>query len=298
MQVARTGLTKNLAKKRGFKRGAAAAALLGAGSLGACAYNEELGRSQLIVAGSQQMAQAGTAAWNDIKQKQRVSTDPRYTERLNRVAPRIIRAAGEDPAEWEYLVFEDESLNAFALPGKKFGVHTGIMDIMENDAQLAAVVGHEVAHVNYRHSAERSSQGMLAQVGLAAATIGLSTRCGNTRTAAERRSCQQSSQGVAQALGVGAMYGAILPFSRKHELEADTGGVRYMARAGYDPQEALDFWTNMAARSASRQKPPEFASTHPADETRIANLRREVDAIRSATRTSAVEADAEPTALP
>ena len=281
------------------RRGAlAAATLLATTSIGGCAYNEELGRSQLIVAGSQQMAQAGTAAWNDIKQKQRISTDPRYTERLNRVAPRIIRAAGEDPAEWEYLVFQDESLNAFALPGKKFGVHTGIMDIMENDAQLAAVVGHEVAHVEYRHSAERSSQGMLAQVGLAAATIGLGTRCGNSRSAAERRSCQQSTQSVAQALGVGAMYGAILPFSRKHELEADTGGVRYMARAGYDAQEALDFWTNMAARSADRQKPPEFASTHPADETRIANLRREVEAIQGATRTSAVEGEAEAVALP
>ena len=278
--------------------GIAAAALLATATIGGCAYNEELGRNQIMLAGSDSMAQAGTAAWNDIKQKQRITTDRRYTERLNRVAPRIIRAAGEDPAAWEYLVFEDESLNAFALPGKKFGVHTGIMDIMENDAQLAAVVGHEVAHVEYRHSAERSSQGMLAQVGLAAATIGLGSRCGGATSAAERRSCQQSAQGVAQALGVGAMYGAILPFSRKHELEADTGGVRYMARAGYDPEEALAFWTNMAARSADRQKPPEFASTHPADETRIANLRREVEAIRSATQTSAVERDTEVVALP
>lgn len=284
----------------GLKRYGAlpAAALLSIGGMSGCAYNEELGRSQLIVAGSQQMAQAGTAAWNDIKQKQRVTTDRRYTERLNRVAPRIIRAAGEDPAEWEYLVFQDESLNAFALPGRKFGVHTGIMDIMENDAQLAAVVGHEVAHVNYRHSAERSSQGMFAQGALAVATIGLGTRCGDSRSAAERRSCQQSAQGIAQALGVGAMYGAILPFSRRHELEADTGGVRYMARAGYDPQEALDFWTNMAARSADRNKPPEFASTHPADETRIANLRREVEAISAATQTSAAEPEAEAVALP
>lgn len=265
-----------------FKRSSASVkALLAASalSLGAagCAYNEELGRNQFIFGGN--LDSAGAAAFDDIKKKQKVSTDPRYTQRLNRVAPRLIRAAGGNPAEWEYLVFEDQSLNAFALPGKKIGIHTGIMDIMENDAQLAAVVGHEIAHVNYRHSAERQSQGTLAQIGLVGAQIGLATRC-------ERgdRACQQSSGQLASVLGAGAVYGLILPYSRKHELEADTGGVRYMARAGFDAQEAVDFWSNMARASEGQERPPEFASTHPANGTRIENLQREVSAIKK-TRT-------------
>ena len=249
-----------------------AASALSMGAAG-CAYNEELGRNQFILGGN--LDAAGQAAFDDIKKKQSVSTDPRYTQRLNRVAPRVIRAAGGNPAEWEYLVFEDESLNAFALPGKKIGIHTGIMDIMENDAQLAAVVGHEIAHVNYNHSAERQSQGTLAQIGLVGAQIGLAGRC-------ERgdRACQQNSGQLASVLGAGAIYGLILPYSRKHELEADTGGVRYMARAGYDASEAIDFWSNMAAKSQGQERPPEFASTHPANETRIDNLRREVNAIK------------------
>ncbi|MBB4659409.1 M48 family metallopeptidase [Parvularcula dongshanensis] len=257
--------------RRHFKALLAASAL----SLGAtgCTYNEELGRNQFLLGGGD-MSQAGQAAWNDIKAEQKVSTDPRYTERLNRVAPRIIRAAGGNPAEWEYLVFEDPTLNAFALPGGKVGIHTGIMDIMQNDAQLAAVVGHEIAHVNYNHSAERSSQGLLAQLGLIGAQIGLGSRCSGT--AAQQQACQQNSGQLAQALGVGAMYGLILPYSRKHELEADAGGVRYMAAAGYDAHEALRFWQNMASASEGQERPPEFASTHPATETRIAALQEEV----------------------
>ena len=259
-----------------------AASALSMGAAG-CAYNEELGRNQLLFTGS--MDAAGQAAFEDIKQKQKVSTDPRYTDRLNRVAPRIIRAAGGNPAEWEYLVFEDESLNAFALPGKKIGIHTGIMDIMQNDAQLAAVVGHEIAHVNYNHSGERASQGTLAQIGLIGAQVGAAAACSGGD-----RACQQNSGQLAQALGVGVVYGAILPYSRKHELEADTGGVRYMARAGYDAREAIDFWSNMAAASEGQQRPPEFASTHPANETRIENLQREVAAIRGEALSAAPEA--------
>ena len=257
----------------------AGAAVLSIGAVAGCVYNEELGRNQLLIAGGKSMDAAGAAAFEDIKKKQSVSTDRRYTDRLNRVAPRLLRAAGEDPGEWEYLVFNDESLNAFALPGKKIGIHTGIMDIMENDAQLAAVVGHEIAHVQYNHSAERSSQGMFAQIGLVGSQIALGSQC-KANSARERQACQQNTQQVAQALGLAAMYGAILPYSRKHELEADTGGVRYMAQAGYDAGEAIDFWTNMARASANSQRPPEFASTHPATDTRIENLRREVAQIR------------------
>jgi predicted Zn-dependent protease len=245
--------------------------------LASCTYNEQLGRSQLLLTGEGSMAQAAAASWQQIKQEGNVSTDSRYTSRLDRVAPKILRAAGENPAEWEFIVFEDNSLNAFALPGNRFAIHTGIMDIMQNDAQLATVVGHEVAHVLYRHSSERYSQNILASVGMVGATVALGAGCEGT--AQQRRACEQRSSQAVQALGIGALYGAILPYSRKHELEADTGGVRYMAQAGYDVCEALEFWRRMAAESVGQQRPPEFASTHPASATRIQNLEGVVNSI-------------------
>ena len=238
--------------------------------LASCTYNPELGRSQLIFAGENTMAQAAASSWTQIKQQQRVSRNPTYTSRLNRVAPRLLTAAGENPAQWEYLVFDSDDLNAFALPGNKIGIYTGIMDIMANDSQLAAVVGHEIAHVEYRHSAERYSQNVLASVGVIGATVALGSGCDSRDQA-----CQDRSTAAASALGIGAMYGAILPFSRKHELEADVGGVRYMQRAGYDICEAITFWQGMARASAGQSRPPEFASTHPASQTRINALRQE-----------------------
>jgi len=256
-------------------RAIALAAMVALGLNSCTTYNEELGRNQLLIGSSQQMAQAAAGAWTDVKKKERISTDPRYTSRLNRVAPKIIRAAGGDPSQWEYVVFDSKQLNAFALPGGKIGVYTGIMDIMENDAQLAAVVGHEVAHVKYKHGQERYSQGTLAQLGLAGAQIVGLSQC-RGKTGAEAQACQQNAGRWAQVLGVGAVYGVILPYSRTHELEADTGGVRYMAKAGYDPREAIKFWTRMAQASQGQARPPEFASTHPATQTRIENLRREV----------------------
>jgi predicted Zn-dependent protease len=255
-----------------FRRSALAAIIASVAGVAACTYNEELGRSQLLFAGRDDMAQAAAGSWEQLKKQQPISRDERYTSRLNRVAPKLIRAAGGNPAEWEYLVFEDKSLNAFALPGGRIGIHTGIMDIMQNDAQLAAVVGHEIAHVNYRHSGERYSQNMVASIGIGAASIAAGVSCDGTPQ--ERRACEQRSGALVQALGLGAVYGAILPYSRKHEIEADEGGVRYMAKAGYDTCESVRFWERMQAASAGQARPPEFASTHPTSETRIGNLRQ------------------------
>lgn len=262
---------------RAVKRwGAKLASMAAAVALVGCTtFNEELGRNQLLFGSSAQMAQAANGTWNDLKRQQRVSTNPRYTSRLNRVAPRIIRAAGSNPAEWEYVVFDSDQLNAFALPGGKIGIYTGIMDIMRNDAQLAAVVGHEVAHVNFNHGQERYSQNVLAQGLIVGATVVGMSQC-SSGSSQERRQCQQNAGMWARVLGVGAVYGAILPYSRKHELEADSGGVRYMAQAGYDPRESLAFWQAMARASQGSARPPEFASTHPATDTRIANLEAEI----------------------
>jgi predicted Zn-dependent protease len=226
--------------------------------VGACAYNEELGRSQMAFIPASQMASLGSTAWADVTKKEKVSTNPKYVDRLNRVAPKVLRAAGEDPTRWDYKVFDSKSLNAFALPGNHFAVYTGIMDIMANDDQLATVVGHEVAHVRANHGGERVSQQLGANVAMQAAQAAIG-------------SGSQTGQLALGALGLGAQYGVLLPFSRKHELEADKLGILYMHRAGYNPNEALAFWQKMGASGGP--KPPEFMSTHPSDATRIAQIK-------------------------
>lgn len=245
-----------------LKRGLA---VLGVLAVGACAYNETLGRNQLLFVSQDQMAQLASSAWTDLKKQEQTTSDPKYLNRVNRVAPKVIRAAGENPAEWEVEVFKSDQINAFALPGGKIGIYTGILDLMENDSQIAAVLGHEVAHVKFNHSGERYSQTAAAQTALSAggAIVG-DSQVGTT---------------ALQALGLGAQYGVLLPFSRKHELEADKFGLRYMARAGYDMDEAVRFWQKMSAQKNGA--PPEFMSTHPSDATRIAQLKREIQLIRS-----------------
>lgn len=235
----------------------------GAAALGllltpACTYNEELGREQFAFVSGEQMSSLGEAAWRDARSKQKVTTDPRYKGRLDRVAPKVLAAAGEDPSKWEWAVFDTKELNAFALPGRYFGVNSGIMDLMENDAQLATVIGHEVGHVRANHSGERYSQSVGSSLALSAAQAAIGTG-------------SQGGQLALAALGLGAQYGVLLPFSRKHELEADRLGVQYMYRAGYDPNEALRFWSKMASQGGS--KPPAWASTHPTDAQRIQQIR-------------------------
>lgn len=226
-----------------------------------CAYNEELGRNQLLFVSQGQMAQLANSAWTDLKRQERVTNDPRYVNRMRRVAPRVIQAAGGNPAQWQVEVFQSDQINAFALPGGKIGFYTGILDFMDNDAQIATVMGHEVAHVNFNHSGERYSQSSLAGMGLSVAQVAVSG--------------SQYQNQIMGVLGMGASLGVILPFSRKHELEADKFGVRYMHRAGYDVGESLTFWQKMAA-DKSGGGPPAYLSTHPSDATRIAQLRREV----------------------
>lgn len=245
-----------------FVRGVAAVGVLLAA---ACTYNETLGRNQLLFVSQGQMAQLAGSAWTDLKKQEQVSTNPKYVNRVKRVAPKIIRAAGGNPAEWEVQVFQSDQLNAFALPGGKIGFYTGILDLMENDAQIAAVMGHEVAHVNFNHSGERYSQSSLAQAGLTAAQVATGG--------------SQYQNQILGVLGAGASVGVILPFSRKHELEADKFGVRYMHRAGYDAMEAVRFWEKMAAKKSG--SPPEILSTHPEDGTRIEQLKREIALIKS-----------------
>lgn len=208
-----------------------------------------------------QLQAAALQAWSGIKKQEKISTDPRYTRRMQRVAPRVIRAAGGNPAEWEVRVFQSDQLNAFALPGGKIGFYTGILDLMDNDDQIAAVMGHEVAHVERQHAAKRAGRAMQTQLGLGVAGAAIGARGGN-------------QDAWLQVLGLGAQIGSTLPFSRGHELEADTIGLRYMMRAGYDPNEAVRFWEKMEASKSGA--PPEFLSTHPGGQTRIRQLREEI----------------------
>jgi predicted Zn-dependent protease len=232
--------------------------------LGGCATAPETGRSQLLLVDSSQEAQLGLKAFEEIKAEKPVSRDADKKAQLQSVGRRIARVARLPDARWEFVLFDDpKQPNAFALPGGKVGVYTGILPITQNEAGLAAVVAHEVAHVSARHGAERMSQGIAVQLGgtLLSAALGTSGYGGVTRDLAM------------QAYGLGTQVGLLLPYSRTQELEADRIGLLYMARAGFDPREAVAFWKRFQAYNAKRGgRPPEFLSTHPLDNNRIAKL--------------------------
>jgi len=162
--------------------------------------------------------------------------------------------------DWEFRLIESKQVNAWCMPGGKVAVYTGILPVTKDDAGLAVVIGHEIAHAVAGHGGERMSQGMIAQFG----SVALSTALKNRP--------QQVQQLFGKAYGLGTQVGVLLPFSRRHEYEADHLGLIFMAMAGYDPRAAPAFWKRMS--SGKKGAPPEFLSTHPADRTRIQNLQR------------------------
>jgi predicted Zn-dependent protease len=241
--------------------------------LGGCHTNPYTDRSQLLLMPSDLMNEMGAAQYGETLQDPKVvlSKDPREIEPVKRVAARIIEAAKRSKYaeaaksfDWEVTVIKDDNTkNAWALPGGKIAVYTGIFPMAKTEAGLAAIMGHEVVHALAQHGGERMSQGLMAQVGMTAAAILLSTQGDNPAL----------SQLGMQAMGLGLQAGVLLPFSRKHESEADYIGVLLAADAGYDPREAVRIWERMAAASGGAAQ-PEFLSTHPANETRIADLNR------------------------
>ena len=223
--------------------------------LAACAYNETLGRNQLLIVDDAALQSSADQAWAQAMREMNPTNNTAQNQRVRTVGGRIIAAANlNNRLSWDYAVFQDDTPNAFTLPNGKIGVTTGLLDLVENDDQLAAIIGHEVGHVVARHAAERYSQTALTSTGLQVAQ-GVAGDYG---------------QAVGALGGVGAQLGVLLPFSRTHELEADRLGVDYMAAAGYDPREALDLWRIMAQQRQGST--PEFASTHPSDQTLIAQL--------------------------
>ena len=236
-------------------------------ALSGCAYNEALGRKQLMLVSDGDLAQLSASTWKQVKQEERLSSNADYKRRLERVGTKIADATGRSDLAWEFAVFESDQVNAWVLPGGKVGFYTGILDIMENDDQIATVMGHEGGHVVSRHAAERMSQQMLAQ--------GL-TMVSAVALAADGK---RNNDWIAGALGAGLTFGVILPYSRKHEYEADRLGVDFMHQSGYRPNEALRFWQGMSAAAANRRKPAEFMSTHPSDTSRIAAMRQHISSL-------------------
>lgn len=227
-------------------------AILAVGMGAGCDTAPVTGRSQLIMLSDDQAQHMGAEAYDQILAKARISSDLRAQARVERIGRRIAAVSHQPDLDWEYTVIEDETPNAFALPGGKVGVNTGMFAIAQSDDQLAAVIAHEVAHATARHSAERISQQLLIQGGLQG--LGIATGSGS----------------AVQLAAAAAQFGVILPFSRGQEAEADAIGLMYMAEAGYDPRAAIDLWNNMT--EAGGKRPIEFLSTHPAPESRIKRL--------------------------
>jgi predicted Zn-dependent protease len=173
--------------------------------------------------------------------------------------------SGRDDLAWDFVVFDRPEVNAFVLPNGKVAAFRGLMELAADDDELGAVIGHEVGHILARHPAERVSQELAVQLGVAAVQLILS-----------QGDYAEHAGEIAGALGMGATYGVILPYSRSHELEADKLGVALMARAGFAPEGAVRFFERMARQAAGRPQPPEVLSTHPADETRLVALREVV----------------------
>ncbi len=229
----------------------------------ACRTVPETGRKQVNFMNPAEEAALGLSEFDKLKKEKPISKDPTYNALVQQVGGRLSKVMPVPNAEWEFVVFEDSSPNAFALPGGKVGVHTGLFQITQNEAGLAAVIGHEVAHVVARHSGERMSQNVLSGVAVAGAGYMLNKKTG--------------SNGI---LPTAALGGAALlttkAFSRKQELEADRMGAIFMARAGYDPRESIELWKRFSAwRAQSGQSStPPFLASHPLDETRISELQR------------------------
>lgn len=212
-----------------------------------------------------QVEAAGRAAWADIAGRTPPSRDEGFRAALAEVAGRMLRAAGEDPGAWQIAAFGTDQVNAFVVPGRRMGVFEGLWRVARGPDALAAVVGHEIGHLDAGHAKER----MTAEVAgdLAQRAVGAILRASEVELAAE----------IGAAVGVGLQYGVLLPYSRRQELEADRFGVRTMATAGYDPRAALAFWQRMEAARASRV--PSILATHPAPDDRIEALEAEIGAL-------------------
>jgi predicted Zn-dependent protease len=224
----------------------------------ACASAPYTGRRQLLLMSEGGETSMGARAFQELRRRYPVCGDPALNDQVFRVGRRLAAAAQRPDYRWEFVVLvNDKEANAFCLPGGKVGIFTGLLKYTRDEAGLATVISHEAAHALARHAGERQSQALLAQLG----GLGLGLGLGGVSPAA--------GQAISQGYSLGTQYGILLPYSRAQELEADKIGLILMAKAGYDPALALDFWRRMMTAPENRVRPPQFMSSHPRDENRI-----------------------------
>lgn len=218
------------------------------------------GRKQLILMPAGELDKMGLQSFQEIKKQEKISTNKEVNAYVQCIADNITPHVSKSvhKGSWEVVVFDSPQVNAFALPGGKIGVYTGLLKVAENQNQLAAVMGHEVGHVIAQHSNERLSSGTLVQTGMQVADTAMAAG------GVENKNLYMAG------LGLGAQYGVLMPYGRVHESEADIIGQELMAKAGFDPKASVDLWRNMAKNS--KGAPLEFLSTHPSNETRIKDL--------------------------
>jgi len=242
--------------------------------LAACSTVPLTGRRQLNFIPSSQMLSMSFQQYGDFLKTNKLSTNEQQTQEVVRVGTRIQHAVEQylaqqnlsstlDGYKWEYNLVENNEVNAWCMPGGKVVVYTGIMPVVGSEAGLAVVLGHEISHAVAGHGGERMSQGLIAQAGGMALDAALASKPDQTKAL------------WMSAFNVGAQYGALLPYSRVQESEADHLGLIFMAMAGYDPNEALSFWNRMAQQMAGKE-PPAFLSDHPSDQARINDIKNEL----------------------
>ncbi len=239
--------------------------------LSSCGSVPLTGRKQMLLVSDQEVLSSSLTQYGDYMKSATKSTDKAKSEMVTRVGKKIaaateayLKANGMESEiknfQWEFNLVKDNQVNAFCMPGGKIVVYEGLLPLVASDDELAVVVGHEVAHAVAKHSNERMSQQLMTQYGAAILGQAVSNKSTAVQTLAST------------VYGVGAQYGVMLPFSRKHESEADYMGLVFMAMAGYNPEVAVNFWQKMSAGKGGST--PEFMSTHPSDATRINDIKR------------------------
>lgn len=246
--------------------------------LAGCSSVPLTGRKQVLLVSDSEVLSSSLTQYNDYIKTAKKSTNTTQTAMVVRVGNKIaaateayLKANGMSSEiknfAWEFNLVQDAQVNAFCMPGGKIVVYEGLMKLVSSDDELAVVIGHEVAHAVAKHSNERMSQQVMAQYGAAILGAVVSDKSAAVQKAAET------------VYGIGAQYGVMLPFSRKHESEADYMGLVFMTMAGYNPDVAVGFWQKMSAGSGGSV--PEFMSTHPSDATRIADIEKELPGIKA-----------------
>jgi predicted Zn-dependent protease len=237
-----------------------------------CATVPVTGRQQLSLVPAQQLMSMSFQSYDEFLKKNKFSADAEKSQLVRRTGKavqqaveRYMRMIGRttelDGYQWEFNLVEDESVNAWCMPGGKVVVYTGILPVAKDETGLAVIMGHEIAHAIANHGGERLSHGLVVQMGGIALSEALSTKAPQTR------------QIFLSLYDVGSQVGYVLPYSRLQESEADRMGLIFMAMAGYDPGQAIPFWQRMANQKDGKNTPPEFLSTHPSDETRIKEIK-------------------------